>query len=152
MTEADWWKGCVTYQIYPRSFQDSNGDGIGDLPGITERLGHVTSLGVDAIWLSPFFTSPMADMGYDVSDYRSVDPLFGTMADFDALLSRAHELNLKVIIDLVLSHSASQHPYFMQSRQSRDNPRAHWYVWADALADGKPPNNWLSRLWRLCMK
>ncbi|MEO0484759.1 MAG: alpha-glucosidase [Pseudomonadota bacterium] len=141
---GEWWRGAVIYQIYPRSFQDSTGDGIGDLPGITARLGHVASLGVDAIWLSPFFTSPMKDMGYDVANYRDVDPIFGTLADFDALLARAHALGLKVIIDQVLSHSSDQHAWFAESRRSRDNPRADWYVWADAKEDGTPPNNWLS--------
>lgn len=137
-----WWRSAVIYQIYPRSFQDSNGDGVGDLPGITSRLDHVASLGVDAIWLSPFFTSPDLDMGYDVSDYCGVNPLFGTLQDFDALVARAHELGLKVIIDLVLSHTSDQHPWFTQSRASRDNPRADWYVWADPREDGSPPNNW----------
>lgn len=139
-----WWRGAVIYQIYPRSFQDSNGDGVGDLPGITARLPYIASLGVDAIWISPFFTSPMADFGYDIADFRDVDPLFGTLADFDALLARAHELGLKVLIDQVLSHSASTHPWFEQSRSSRDNDKADWYVWADAREDGSPPNNWLS--------
>ena len=141
---ADWWRGAVIYQIYPRSFQDSNGDGIGDLAGITERLPYVADLGVDAIWLSPIFTSPMADMGYDVSDYTDIDPIFGSLADFDALLDRAHELGLKVIVDQVLSHSSDQHPFFKESRSSRDNPKADWYVWADPKHDGTPPNNWLS--------
>ena len=141
---AEWWRGAVIYQIYPRSFQDDNGDGIGDLPGITRRLDHVASLGVDAIWLSPFFTSPMDDMGYDVSNYRDVDPQFGTLADFDALVTRAHALGLKVIIDQVISHSSSQHPWFAESRADKTNPRADWYVWADANADGSPPNNWPS--------
>jgi alpha-glucosidase len=140
----DWWRGSVTYQVYPRSFQDSNGDGIGDLPGITQRLGHIADLGVDAVWLSPFFRSPMADMGYDVSDYTDVDPVFGTLADFDALMARARELGLRVIIDQVLSHSSDQHPAFAQSRASRDNPKSDWYVWADPRPDGSPPNNWLS--------
>ena len=140
----DWWRGSVTYQIYPRSFQDASGDGIGDLRGITERLGYVADLGVDAIWLSPIFTSPMADMGYDVSDYTDIDPTFGTLADFDALMAQAHALGLKVIIDQVLSHSSDQHPFFRESRQNRDNPRADWYVWADPKHDGSPPNNWLS--------
>ncbi|WP_024304616.1 alpha-glucosidase family protein [Pseudogulbenkiania sp. MAI-1] len=139
-----WWRGAVIYQIYPRSFQDSNGDGIGDLPGITRRLPHVAALGAEAIWISPFFTSPMADFGYDVSDYCDVDPMFGTLADFDALIARAHELGLKVLIDLVLSHTSDQHPWFKESRMSRDNARADWYVWADAKADGTPPSNWLS--------
>lgn len=141
---GEWWRGAVTYQIYPRSFQDSNGDGIGDLTGIARRLDHVASLGVDAIWLSPFFTSPMQDMGYDVADYRGVDPLFGTMDDFDRLLERAHQLGLKVIIDQVLSHSSDQHPFFKQSRSLRDNDKADWYVWVDPQPDGTPPNNWLS--------
>ncbi len=141
---SEWWRGSVTYQVYPRSFQDSNGDGIGDLPGITARLDHIAALGVDAVWLSPFFRSPMKDMGYDVSDYTDVDPVFGTLADFDAFIARAHDLGLKVIIDQVLSHSADQHPAFRESRASRDNPKADWYVWADPRPDGSPPNNWLS--------
>lgn len=141
---TEWWRDAVIYQIYPRSFQDSNGDGIGDLPGITRRLDHVASLGVDAIWLSPIFTSPMKDMGYDVSDYCDIDPLFGTLADFDAMVARAHALGLKVIIDQVLSHSSDRHPWFAQSRASRDNDRADWYVWADPNPDGTPPNNWPS--------
>ncbi|SDJ92889.1 alpha-amylase family glycosyl hydrolase [Aliiruegeria lutimaris] len=140
----EWWRGAVLYQIYPRSFQDSTGSGTGDLRGITKRLDHVASLGVDAIWLSPFFTSPMADMGYDVADYCDVDPSFGTLDDFDALVARAHELGLKVMIDQVLSHSSDQHEWFKQSRSSRDNDKADWYVWADPLPDGSPPNNWLS--------
>jgi alpha-glucosidase len=142
--DRDWWRGAVIYQIYPRSFQDSNGDGIGDLSGIIHRLDHVASLGVDAVWISPFFRSPMLDFGYDVSDYRDVDPMFGTLGDFDALIARAHELGIKVLIDLVLSHSSDQHAWFQESRQSRDNSRADWYVWADAKPDGTPPNNWLS--------
>jgi alpha-glucosidase len=141
---TDWWRGAVTYQVYPRSFQDTNGDGIGDLPGITARLGHIADIGADAVWLSPFFRSPMADMGYDVSDYTAVDPIFGTLADFDALVARAHELGLKVIIDQVLSHTAEAHPHFAESRASRTNARADWYVWADPRPDGSPPNNWLS--------
>ena len=140
----EWWRGAVIYQIYPRSFQDSNGDGVGDLLGIVERLPHVAALGADAVWISPFFTSPMKDFGYDVADYRDVDPLFGTLADFDAVVATAHALGLKVLIDLVLSHSSDQHPWFVESRSSRDNPRADWYVWADAKPDGTPPNNWLS--------
>jgi len=141
---GDWWRGSVTYQIYPRSFQDSNGDGIGDLKGITERLGYVADLGVDAIWLSPIFVSPMADMGDDVADYTDIDPIFGSLADFDAMVARAHELGLKVIIDQVLSHSSNQHPFFKESRASRDNPKSDWYVWADPKHDGSPPNNWIS--------
>lgn len=139
-----WWKGAVIYQIYPRSFADANGDGIGDLPGITARLDHVAALGVDAIWVSPFFTSPMRDFGYDVSDFCGVDPVFGTIADFDALVERAHALGLKVMIDQVYSHSSDRHPWFAESRSSRDNPRADWYVWADPKADGSPPSNWQS--------
>ena len=145
MTEnAEWWRGCVIYQIYPRSFQDTTGDGSGDLRGITNRLAHVASLGVDAVWLSPFFKSPMADMGYDVADYQAVDPMFGTIEDFDAVVAEAHRLGLKVIIDQVLSHSSDRHPWFVESRESRDNPKADWYVWADARPDGTAPSNWLS--------
>ncbi|RVB80531.1 MULTISPECIES: alpha-glucosidase family protein [unclassified Mesorhizobium] len=141
---AEWWRGCVIYQIYPRSFQDTTGDGGGDLRGIASRLAHIPSLGVDAIWLSPFFKSPMADMGYDVSDYTAVDPMFGTLEDFDAVVAEAHRLGLKVIIDQVLSHSSDRHEWFVESRASRDNPRADWYVWADPRPDGTAPNNWLS--------
>ena len=141
---GEWWRGAVIYQIYPRSFADSNRDGVGDLPGATERLGHVASLGVDGIWLSPFFTSPMKDFGYDIADYRGVDPVFGTLADFDRLLERAHQLGLKVLIDQVYSHSSDQHEWFRESRSSRDNPKADWYVWADARPDGSPPTNWQS--------
>ena len=126
------------------SFQDSDGDGVGDLPGITRRLPYLADLGVDAIWLSPFFKSPMKDMGYDVSDYCDVDPVFGTLADFDTLIARAHELGLKVIIDQVLSHTSDQHPNFAESRASRVGPKADWYVWADPQPDGAPPSNWLS--------
>lgn len=142
--EQPWWHGATIYQIYPRSFADSNGDGIGDLPGVTERLDYVASLGVDAVWLSPFFTSPMKDFGYDVADYSDVDPIFGTLADFDALIARAHALNLRVIIDQVWSHSSDEHPWFVESRSSRTNPKADWYVWADAKPDGSPPSNWQS--------
>jgi alpha-glucosidase len=140
----DWWRGAVIYQIYPRSFQDSDGNGIGDLAGITRRLSYVADLGVDAIWISPFFKSPMKDFGYDVTDYTAVDPLFGTLADFDALIAEAHRLGIRVIIDQVLSHTSDQHPWFKESRASRDNPKTDWYVWADAKPDGTPPNNWLS--------
>ena len=140
----NWWRGGVIYQVYPRSFQDTNGDGVGDLPGIMRRLDHIASLGVDAIWLSPIFQSPQADMGYDVSDYIEVDRLFGTMEDFDALVSRAHDLGLKVIIDQVLSHTSDQHPWFRESRLNRTNARADWFVWADPMKDGSPPNNWPS--------
>lgn len=141
---TDWWRGAVIYQIYPRSFQDHNGDGIGDLVGITSRLEYVADLGVDAIWLSPVFTSPMKDFGYDVSNYRDIDPTFGTLEDFDRLLEKAHSLGLKVIIDQVISHSSDRHPWFAESRISRTNDKADWYVWADPNPDGTPPNNWLS--------
>lgn len=140
----EWWRGAVIYEVYCRSFQDTDGDGIGDLPGVIERLDYLADLGIDAVWLTPFFVSPMKDFGYDVADYRGVDPLFGTLADFDALVARAHALGLKVIIDLVMSHTAEEHPWFVESRASRDNPRADWYVWADPQPDGTPPNNWLS--------
>ncbi len=139
-----WWRGATIYQIYPRSFLDTSGDGVGDLPGIIERLEYVASLGVDAIWVSPFYKSPMADFGYDIADYCAVDPMFGTLADFDRLIAKAHANGLKVIIDQVLSHTSDQHAWFEESRQSRDNPKAGWYVWADARPDGTPPNNWLS--------
>ncbi len=140
----EWWRDAVIYQIYPRSYQDTTGNGIGDLAGITQRLPHVASLGVDAIWLSPFFTSPDLDMGYDVSDYTGVNPLFGTIDDFDTLVTTAHDLGLRVIIDQVLSHSSIDHPWFSESRKNRTNPKADWYVWADPKDDGSPPNNWLS--------
>jgi alpha-glucosidase len=139
-----WWRGAAIYQIYPRSFADSNNDGVGDLPGITGRLDYVAGLGVDAIWLSPFFTSPMRDFGYDVADHCDVDPVFGTLADFDTLVERAHTLGLKVIIDQVYSHSSDQHAWFRESRSNRENPKADWFVWADAKSDGSPPNNWQS--------
>jgi alpha-glucosidase len=144
MDQQPWWRGAVIYQIYPRSFQDSDGNGVGDLPGIIARLDYVASLGVDAIWVSPFFRSPMADFGYDIADYRDVDPLFGTLADFDRLVAEAHARGLKVVIDQVLSHTSDRHAWFLESRESRDNPKADWYVWADAREDGAPPNNWLS--------
>ena len=142
--DPDWWRGAVIYQIYPRSFQDSNGDGIGDLGGIVQRLPHIAGLGADAVWISPFFTSPMKDFGYDVSDYCDVDPMFGSLADFDAVIAAAKALNLKVMIDLVLSHTSDAHPWFARSRGDRTNDKADWYVWADPKPDGTPPNNWLS--------
>lgn len=142
--DTEWWRGGVIYQIYPRSFQDSNGDGIGDLPGITQRLPYIASLGVDAIWISPFFTSPMKDFGYDVSNYCDVDPMFGTLNDFDELVETAHKLGIRVMIDLVISHTSDQHPWFEESRQNRENDKADWFVWADPKDDGNPPNNWLS--------
>lgn len=142
--QREWWRGATIYQIYPRSFADSNGDGIGDLPGITAHLDHVAALGADAVWLSPFFPSPMKDFGYDVSDYRGVDPIFGTIDDFDALVARGHRLGLKIIIDQVYSHTSDAHDWFLHSRLSRTGDKADWYVWADAKADGSPPNNWQS--------
>ncbi len=141
---AEWWRGASIYQIYPRSFQDTNGDGVGDLPGITAHLPYIADLGIDAIWISPFFTSPMRDFGYDVSDYRNVDPIFGNLADFDELVAKAHKLGLKVLIDQVLSHSSDQHPWFKESRSNRTNARSDWYVWADPRPDGTPPSNWQS--------
>ncbi|MGY4876274.1 alpha-glucosidase family protein [Vreelandella aquamarina] len=141
---TSWWRGGVIYQIYPRSFMDSHGDGIGDLNGITNKLDYVASLNVDGIWLSPFFTSPMLDFGYDISNYRDVDPMFGTLEDFKTLLEKAHSLGLKVMIDQVISHTSDQHPWFQESRQNRHNPKADWFVWADPKPDGTPPNNWLS--------
>ncbi len=143
-TQQEWWRGAILYQIYPRSFQDTNADGIGDLKGVTGRLSHIAELGAEAVWISPFYTSPMLDFGYDVSDYRNVDPMFGTLGDFRALIAHAHELGLKIIVDLVLSHTSDQHPWFRESRTSRDNRYADYYVWADPKPDGTPPNNWLS--------
>ncbi len=141
---SPWWKGAVIYQIYPRSFFDSNNDGVGDLAGVAQKLDYVAQLGVDGVWLSPFFTSPMRDFGYDVSDYYAVDPIFGSLEDFDALVEQAHARGLKVIIDQVYSHTSDRHPWFLESRSGRSNAKADWYVWADAKPDGSPPNNWLS--------
>ncbi|MDP9103033.1 MAG: alpha-amylase family glycosyl hydrolase, partial [Pseudomonadota bacterium] len=135
------WKGAVFYQIYPRSFQDSDGDGVGDLPGILARLPYVASLGVDGIWLSPVFASPMRDYGYDISDYTAIDPLFGTLADFDAVVAECHRLGLMIIVDQVYSHTSTDHAWFEESRQDRTNPKADWYVWADPKPDGSPPTN-----------
>ncbi len=142
--DKDWWRGAVIYQIYPRSYQDSNNDGIGDLAGIRDRLQHIADLGADAIWISPFFKSPMKDFGYDVSGYKDIDPMFGDLHSFDELIEHAHALDLKVMIDLVLSHTSDQHSWFAQSCSSRDNERHDWYVWSDGKPDGSPPNNWLS--------
>ncbi len=146
-THADseaWWENCVIYQIYPRSFQDSDGDGVGDLPGIIDRLDYLKELGVDALWLSPIYPSPMADFGYDVADYCDVDPLFGSLAVFDRLLAEAHGRNLKVILDYVANHTSSEHPWFRESRRSRDNAKRDWYIWRDGRENGEPPNNWVS--------
>ena len=142
--ERDWWRGAVIYQVYPRSFQDTSGDGIGDLRGIAMRMPYVASLGVDAIWISPFFASPMKDFGYDISDYLAVDPMFGGLEDFDYVVAEAHNNGIRVMIDLVFSHTSDQHPWFIESRSSVTNARADWYVWADPKPDGTPPNNWLS--------
>ncbi len=139
-----WWRQGVIYQIYPRSLQDTNRDGIGDLEGIRRRLDHLVSLKIDAIWISPIYASPMADFGYDVSDHRALDPIFGTMKDFDRLLDEAHRKGLKVILDYVPNHTSDQHPWFVESQASRRNPKRDWYVWRDPRADGGPPNNWTS--------
>ncbi|MCT7942871.1 alpha-glucosidase family protein [Shewanella holmiensis] len=144
MGQVTWWRGGIIYQVYPRSLMDSNDDGVGDLQGIIAKLDYISSLNVDAIWISPFFRSPMKDFGYDISDYRDIDPMFGTMADFDELIAKAHGLNIKIIIDQVLSHTSDQHDWFEQSRQNRTNPKADWYVWADPKEDGSAPNNWLA--------
>jgi alpha-glucosidase len=141
---ALWWQTGVIYQIYPRSFQDTNGDGIGDLKGIERRLGYLASLGVDAIWISPIYPSPMADFGYDVADYCGVDARFGTLADFDDLLAQAHARGLKVLLDFVPNHTSDRHPWFVESRSSRDNAKRDWYIWRDPTRDGGPPNNWIS--------
>jgi alpha-glucosidase len=139
-----WWQTGIIYQVYPRSFQDTNGDGIGDIAGITQRLGYLAELGVDAVWLSPVFVSPMADFGYDIADHKAIDPLFGTLDDFDALVSRAHGLGLKVLLDFVPNHTSIAHPWFRESRASRASEKRDWYIWRDPGPDGGPPNNWLS--------
>lgn len=150
-----WWKGAVIYQVYPRSFQDSNDDGIGDLKGIISRLDYLQWLGIDAIWLSPIFKSPMKDFGYDISDYRDIDPIFGNLEDFKALLQESHQRNIKVILDQVYNHTSDQHPWFQESMSSKDNPKSDWYIWVDGVK-GKPPNNWLSYFggsaWEWCEK
>jgi oligo-1,6-glucosidase len=141
LSQQDWWKSAVVYQIYPRSFADSNGDGLGDLNGVTARLGYLQALGVDVIWLSPAYRSPQADNGYDISDYRDIDPKFGTLAEFDALLAEVHQRGMKLVMDLVVNHTSDEHPWFVESRSSRDNPKRDWYTWRDAR-DGAEPNNW----------
>jgi alpha-glucosidase len=142
--QPEWWRGAVIYQIYPRSFRDTNGDGIGDLAGIVEGLDYIAALGVDGIWISPFFTSPMKDFGYDVADYCGIDPSFGSFEDFDRIIAKAHSVGLKVIIDQVYSHTSDEHAWFQESRKDRTNPKADWYVWADPKPDGSPPSNWQS--------
>jgi alpha-glucosidase len=144
LVKSSWWQSAVIYQIYPRSFQDSNGDGIGDLAGIERRLDYCVSLGVDAVWLSPIYPSPMADFGYDISNYTGIAPIFGTMQDFDRLLAEIKRRSLRLILDYVPNHTSNQHPWFEESRSSRDNPRRGWYLWRDPSPDGSPPNNWLS--------
>lgn len=145
MTERQpWWKGAVVYQIYPRSFCDSNGDGVGDLGGIARHLDHLEWLGVDALWLSPIYPSPMVDLGYDVADFCDVDPVFGDLADFDLLLEEAHRRGIKVLMDWVANHTSDQHPWFLDSRSSRSSRRRNWYFWRDGKPDGSPPNNWSS--------
>ena len=143
-SDLKWWETAIIYQIYPRSFQDSNGDGIGDLPGITSRLDYIAGLGVDAVWISPFFKSPQKDFGYDVSDYCDINPEYGTLADFDTLIAKAHHLGLRIMIDIVPAHCSDQHIWFEESRQSRDNPKADWFHWVDPKPDGSAPTNWLS--------
>ncbi len=140
----EWWQRGVIYQIYPRSFQDSNGDGVGDLRGVRDRLDYIKWLGVDAIWISPIYPSPMADFGYDISNYIDIDPIFGTLVEFDELLAETHRRGLKLILDFVPNHTSDQHPWFQASRSSRDNPKHDWYIWKDPAPDGGPPNNWLS--------
>lgn len=142
--QTEWWRGATIYQIYPRSFLDSNGDGVGDLNGVIDRLDYVASLNVDGVWLSPFFTSPMKDFGYDVADYCDVDPIFGALSDFERLVDEAHQRDLKIVIDQVYSHTSDRHAWFQESRQSRTNAKADWYVWADAKPEGSPPCNWQS--------
>lgn len=143
-SKPPWWQTGVIYELYPRSFQDSNEDGVGDLPGIVRRLDYLQGLGVDAIWLTPIFRSPQRDFGYDMADYYRIHQPFGTMADFDHLLAEAHARGLKVILDLVPNHTSDQHPWFQASRSARDNPRRDWYIWHDPRPNGGPPNNWLS--------
>ena len=144
-TAADpWWKHAVIYEIYPRSFQDSNGDGTGDLNGITERLDYLKELGVDAIWIAPIYPSPQVDFGYDISDYRNIDPQYGTLADFNRLMAEAKKRNIGIIMDAVMNHTSDKHPWFIESASSRTNPKSDWYIWRDGKGPGKPPNNWLS--------
>ncbi|HWF66292.1 MAG TPA: alpha-amylase family glycosyl hydrolase, partial [Acidobacteriaceae bacterium] len=147
--ERNWWQNAVIYEIYPRSFQDSNGDGVGDLNGITEHLDYLQKLGVDAIWLTPIYPSPQVDFGYDISDYRAIDPQYGTMADFDRLVKEAAQRHIRVIMDMVMNHTSDRHRWFLESRSSRTNPYRDWYVWRDGKGEsttspGGPPNNWES--------
>ena len=137
-----WWRDGIIYQIYPRSFADSNADGIGDLPGIISKLDYLQELGIDAIWLSPIYPSPDVDYGYDVADYTAIDPKFGTMQDFEELVKKAKKHGIHIIMDLVLNHTSDQHPWFLESKKSRDNSFHDWYLWRDPKPDGSPPNNW----------
>ena len=139
-----WWTHAVIYEIYPRSFQDSNGDGIGDLNGITQRLDYLEALGVDAIWIAPCYPSPQVDFGYDISDYQNIDPQYGTLADFDRLVAAARKHHIRILMDAVLNHTSDKHPWFVESASSRTNPKRDWYIWRDGQGPGKPPNNWLS--------
>ena len=140
----EWWQTGIIYQVYPRSFMDSDGDGVGDLRGVLDRLDYLQWLGVDCIWLSPIYPSPMADFGYDVSDYTGISPLFGTLDDFDALLAETHKRGMKLILDFVPNHTSDEHPWFKESRASKKNPKRDWYIWRDPKPGGGPPNNWLS--------
>jgi alpha-glucosidase len=144
MQSTVWWQYGILYEVYPRSFQDSNGDGIGDLQGILQRLDYLAGLGIKAVWIAPFYPSPMADFGYDIADYCNIDRIFGTLADFDQVLQAIHKRGLKLILDFVPNHTSDQHPWFLESRSSPDNPKRDWYLWRDPSAGGGPPNNWLS--------
>ncbi|MBD0274135.1 MAG: alpha-glucosidase, partial [Acetobacteraceae bacterium] len=141
---VEWWRGAVLYQVYPRSFQDSDGDGVGDLPGLIDRLDHIAGIGVDAIWVCPFYPSPQRDFGYDISDHCAVDPAFGRLEDVDRLVAAAHARGLRILLDLVGGHTSDRHSWFAASRRNREAPTGDWYVWADPRPDGTPPNNWLS--------
>lgn len=140
--KRNWWKESVAYQVYPRSFNDSNGDGIGDLPGLIEKLDYLENLGIDVIWLSPMYPSPNDDNGYDISDYKGIMSEFGTMNDFDQLLSSIHQRGMKLILDLVVNHTSDEHPWFIESKSSKTNAKRDWYIWADPKPDGSEPNNW----------
>ncbi|MEA2542524.1 MAG: alpha-glucosidase, partial [Acidobacteriaceae bacterium] len=144
LSPAAWWQYGILYEVYPRSFQDTNGDGIGDLQGILKRLDYLAELGIKAVWIAPFYPSPMADFGYDIADYCNVDPRFGNLSDFDQLLQAIHQRGLKLILDFVPNHTSDQHPWFFESRSSLTNPKRDWYLWRDPAPDGGPPNNWLS--------
>ena len=145
MNDWPWWKEGIVYEVYPRSFKDSNNDGIGDLQGIRRRLPYLTWLGIDAIWIAPIYPSPMADFGYDVSDYCNVESIYGSLSDFDQLIKAAHLRGIKIILDFVPNHTSDRHPWFQESRSSRENPKRDWYIWLDAKPDGGPPNNWVSQ-------